>query len=51
MENINHAKNNNLMINYAKTDNLLNDMQNIIDTSQQVARQAVNVLLFRETGC
>lgn len=47
MENINHAKNNNLMINYAKTDNLLNDMQNIIDTSQQVARQAVNVALIQ----
>lgn len=47
MDHINHAKNNNLMINYAKTDNLLNDIQNIIDTSQQTARQAVNVALIQ----
>lgn len=47
MDHINHAKNNNLMIYYAKTDNLLNDIQNIIDTSQQTARQAVNVALIQ----
>lgn len=47
MNNIINPENNNLMISYEKTDNLLNDMQNIIDTSQQAARQAVNVALIQ----
>lgn len=47
MNNSINFDNNNLMISYEKTDNLLNDMQNIIDTSQQAARQAVNVALIQ----
>lgn len=37
MNNIINPEDNNLMISYEKTDNLLNDMQNIIDISQQEA--------------
>ena len=37
MNNIINHEDNNLMISYEKTDNLLNDMQNIIDTSQYTA--------------
>lgn len=39
--------NNNLMINYKKTDNILSDMQNIIETSQKAAHSAVNTLLVQ----
>ena len=39
--------NNNLMINYKKTDNILSDMQNIIETSQKAAHSAVNTFLVQ----
>ena len=39
--------NNNLMINYKQTDNILSDMQNIIETSQKVAHSSVNTLLVQ----
>lgn len=47
MNNLSAAENNNLMINYKKSDDLLGDMQNIIDVSQKTAYQAVNAALVQ----
>lgn len=47
MNNLSAAENNNLMINYKKSDDLLGDMQSIIDVSQKTAYQAVNAALVQ----
>lgn len=39
--------NTNNMVKYVKTDDILDDMQSIIDASQKVAYQAVNIALLR----
>ena len=39
--------NSNAMIKYVKTDDILDDMQSIIDASQNAAYQAVNIALLR----
>ncbi len=38
---------NHLVVNYVKTDDVLNDMCNIIEASQKAAYQAVNVALVQ----
>lgn len=38
---------NHLMVNCVKTDNVLNDMCNIIEASKKAAYQAVNVALVQ----
>ena len=47
MNNISVSEDNNLMINYTKSDDLLGDMQNIIDLSQKAAYHAVNTALVQ----
>ena len=47
MNNISVSEENNLMINYTKSDDLLGDMQNIIDLSQKAAYHAVNTALVQ----
>ncbi|MDD3414356.1 MAG: hypothetical protein PHY47_10175 [Lachnospiraceae bacterium] len=38
---------NSIMANYVKTDNILNDMGEIIESSQKAAYQAVNTTLVQ----
>lgn len=39
--------NNNLMMNYKKTDDIFADMQELIETTQKTAHSAVNTLLVQ----
>ena len=39
--------NNNLMVNYKKTDDIFADMQELIETAQKAAHSAVNTLLVQ----
>lgn len=43
----NNLKQNSLMDQFVKTDNILNDMCGIIESSQKAAYQAVNVALVQ----
>lgn len=43
----NNLKQNSLMDQFVKTDNILNDMYGIIESSQKAAYQAVNVALVQ----
>ena len=41
--------NNNLMVNYKKTDDIFADMQELIEMSQKVAHSAVNTMLVQRS--
>lgn len=43
----NNLKQNSLMDHFVKTDNILNDMCGIIESSQKAAYQAVNIALVQ----
>ena len=43
----NNLKQNSLMDQFVKTDNILNDMCGIIESSQKAAYQAVNIALVQ----
>lgn len=50
MDNIVNMGQNDVMSNFTKTDDIMNDMRKIIEGSQKTAHQAVNTTLFSVIG-